>query len=80
MRTSLGVLACDSDARRKTPIVKVATGVVHCSGNINSNGGGGNYTTNNTCRPEYKDTQDQELIRKYTAECIDRKEREGKFK
>lgn len=76
---SLGVLSCESEATRKTPITKTATGNYQCDGFAQPSGTS-QYYVNSTCRPQVKESRDKAVWDGYMKACIQSKIADGRFK
>jgi hypothetical protein len=77
---SLGVLSCEQEANRKTPIIKTATGNYLCNGMATQNGDSQQYRVDSTCRPEVKQTYDKAAWDANMRACIQAKMADGRFK
>lgn len=82
VKASLGVLACEQEAERKTPIIETRTGGVRCSGGSSGTVSGSyvNISSSSVCSPEIKQTQDKAILDMHFRSCLQAKENDGRFK
>lgn len=69
----LAVLSCESEAKRLTPVINIATGNYLCDGTASQNGNSHQYQVTSTCRTEFKQTQNKAVLDSKSKVCLQAK-------